>query len=359
MKTDGFFGACGAIFLSVRIRWHPFSSVSKTLKSVPLALALLTSACAPVVIEAGPPVDEPRFEDHRAVMADGLSLPLRSWLPARAKAVVVAVHGFNDYSEAFDDVGPPLAAQDIAVYAFDLRGFGEAPGRGYWAGQQVMADDLATVARLAAARHPGLPLYLLGESMGGALVMTAMTDRPHPPVAGVILAAPAVWNRDSMTIFERAALWLASHTMPWLTLTGQGLNIRPSDNDEMLKKLSRDPLIIKETRVDAIHGLCDLMDDAAAAAPRLHVPALILYGEHDEVVPAEPTYRMMAHLPNNPVPQRKAVYANGYHMLLRDLQGKLVIDDIAWWISRPGEALPSGADRRAAEILASRRQMDE
>ena len=127
----------------------------------------------------------------------------------------------------------------------------------------------------------------------------------------------------------------------------------------MLRKLARDPLVIKETRVDAIHGLCDLMDSAAEAAPHLHVPALILYGEHDEVVPAGAAYRMMASLPNNPVPQRKAVYANGYHMLLRDLEGKLVIDDIAWWISHPDQPLPSGADRRAAEVLDSRRQMNE
>jgi len=324
-----------------------------------LALALLASACAPVILEAGPPVTEPRLAGHRVITADGTALPLSSWLPEHPRAVVVAVHGFNDYSEAFEDVGPALATRGVAVYAFDLRGFGQAPGHGYWAGTPSMADDLTTVTRLVSARHPGLPLYLLGESMGGALVMVTMAHTPHPPVAGVILAAPAVWDRGDMTVFERIALWLASHTMPWMTLSGRGLNIRASDNDDMLRKLSRDPLVIKETRIDAIHGLCDLMDAAAAAAPRLHLPALILYGEHDEVVPADPAYRMMAHLPDNPGSQRTAVYANGYHMLLRDLEGRLVIDDIAWWISHPDQPLPSGADRRAAEILASRRQMDE
>ena len=335
------------------------SATEKLIRAVTLALALLASACAPVVMEAGPPVCEPRLAEHRVLTADGLALPLRRWLPDRPRAVVVAVHGFNDYSEAFDDVGPLLAAKGVAVYAFDLRGFGEAPGRGYWAGSLAMADDLSTVTRLVAARHPGLPLFLLGESMGGALVMVTMAHSPHPPVAGVILAAPAVWDRGDMNIFERGALWLASYTVPWMTLSGRGLGIRASDNDEMLRKLARDPLVIKETRVDAIHGLCDLMDSAAEAAPHLHVPALILYGEHDEVVPAGAAYRMMASLPNNPVPQRKAVYANGYHMLLRDLEGKLVIDDIAWWISHPDQPLPSGADRRAAEVLDSRRQMNE
>ncbi|HLN24689.1 MAG TPA: alpha/beta fold hydrolase, partial [Patescibacteria group bacterium] len=221
----------------------------------------------------------------------------------------------------------------------------------YWAGEAALAEDLATAARLIAARHPDVPLYLLGESMGGALIMLTMTRPDAPPVAGVVLSAPAVWSRSSMNIFERSALMFFSYATPWLTLNGNGLNIRPSDNDAMLRGLSLDPLVIKDTRVDTMHGLCDLMDAAYGAAPKLHVPALVLYGEHDEVVPSEPTYRMMASLPSNPVPQVKAVYANGYHMLLRDLQAKLVLADIAAWIKHPGQPLPSGADQRAGELL--------
>lgn len=188
--------------------------------------------------------------------------------------------------------------------------------------------------------------------MGGAVVMVAMTRPGAPPVHGVILSAPAVWSRAEMNVFQRSALFIATYTMPWLTLTGRGLDIMPSDNIEMLRRLSRDPLVIKETRVDAIHGLCDLMDDAAVAAPRLHVPTLILYGEHDQVVPAQAAYQMMARLPDNPVPQVKAIYADGYHMLLRDLQADVVLGDIVAWIGHPGRSLPSGADKRAEEVLA-------
>lgn len=320
-----------------------------------LMFAHLLSACAPVIKTAGAPVAEPHFDGGAMVTADDLHLPLRSWLPpdgAKPRAVILAIHGFNDYSHAFEEAGKSLAGQGIAVYAFDLRGFGAAPDHGYWAGESTMAEDVATAARLVARRHPGTPFYLLGESMGGALVMVTMSDPWAPPVSGVILVAPAVWSRDTMNVFQRSALWLAYHTLPGMTLTGRGLKIMPSDNIEMLRRLSADPLVIKETRVDAIHGLCDLMDDAAAAAPRLHVPALILYGEHDQVVPAEPTYRMMANLPNNPVPQVKAVYPQGYHMLLRDLDASVVLGDIAAWIEHPGEPLPSGADRHAEALLS-------
>lgn len=316
--------------------------------------SLFLAACAPTVKTAGPPMEMPALADDDIVTADAARLPLRSWLPAAGpRAVVIAVHGFNDYSNAFDGPGKALADDGIAVYAYDQRGFGAAPDRGYWAGETAMTNDLIAAIRLIGARYPGTPLYLLGESMGGAVVMVTMARPDAPKVAGIVLSAPAVWGRDSMNIFQRGALWIASYSMPWLTLTGRGLHIMPSDNIEMLRRLSADPLVIKETRVDTIHGLCDLMDHAAEVAPLLHVPTLALYGEKDEVVPAAPIYHMFAELPSDPVPPVEALYANGYHMLMRDLAAPLVLQDIASWIERPGDPLPSGADQRARAHLAS------
>jgi acylglycerol lipase len=167
---------------------------------------------------------------------------------------------------------------------------------------------------------------------------------------GYILAAPAVWGRVTMPAYQTALLWLTVHTVPWMTLTGRGLNITPSDNIAMLRALSRDPLVLKETRVDAVWGIVNLMDGALAAAPRFDAPALFLYGARDEVVPPGATLRMFDGLPANS-PQTIAIYADGYHMLLRDLEAPVVWRDIASWIDDRDAALPSGfasADPAAA-----------
>lgn len=320
----------------------------------------LTAACAPVIKTPGPQMFQTRLETDAIQTSDGLSLPLRAWLPhdqtdphrpSAPRAVILALHGMNDYSNAFDEPGKYWSERGVAVFAYDQRGFGHAPDAGYWAGTDAMADDLSTATRLLRQRYPQTPLYLLGESMGGAVSIAAMTRPAAPPVDGIILSAPAVWGRADMNIFQRSALFLASYTMPWMTLTGQGLNIMPSDNLDMLRALSRDPLVLKETRVDAVHGLCDLMDEAAEKAADLHGPVLMLYGKNDQVVPAEPTYRAMHALPDPSAPQVKALYANGYHMLLRDLQARLVWDDVLAWIANPKAPLPSGADRAAAQVL--------
>jgi alpha-beta hydrolase superfamily lysophospholipase len=314
--------------------------------------SLFLAACAPVVKTAGSPEIVPTITGDAIVTADAARLPLRAWLPSgEPQAVVIALHGFNDYGNAFDGPGKLLAGLGVAVYAYDQRGFGAAPDHGYWAGEAAMSDDLVTAVRLLGARHAGTPLYLLGESMGGAVVMVTMARADAPKVDGIILSAPAVWGRDSMNVLQRTALWAASYSLPWLTLSGRGLDISPSDNIEMLRRLSADPQVIKETRVDSIHGLCDLMDHAASVAPRLHVPILALYGDKDEVVPAPPVYKVFRELPTRPRPPVIAFYAHGYHMLLRDLAARQVILDIAAWIKQPDKPLPSGADRAALARL--------
>jgi acylglycerol lipase len=327
----------------------------KALASLLLALTLTACAAAQYHLP-GPDLGSPELNGDHWLSPDRARLPMRAWLPQdQPHAVILALHGMNDYSNFFDEPGRQLASKGIAAYAYDQRGFGKGPHPGFWSSTDALAADLRTAAALVAARHPGVPLYLLGESMGGAVVMLASAGEPPPNVKGIILSAPAVWGRSSMGFFQRAALWLAYQVAPGWELTGQGLNIMPSDNIPMLRKLSADPLVIKATRVDAIEGVVTLMDAAAAAAPQVRVPALVLYGEKDEIIPPDPTWAMIDTLPATASSQRVAYYRDGYHMLLRDLQAKVVLDDIAAWIAQPSQPLPSGADGHARTAREKRR----
>jgi acylglycerol lipase len=314
-------------------------------------LCALAAACAPRLEPAGPPVAAPAIGPDAIVAADGARLPLRVWKPeGPPAAVILALHGFNDYSRAFEMPAPWWAGKHrIATYAYDQRGFGAAPNRGLWAGYATMADDAAAAARLLRERHPGIPLIVLGESMGGAIAMIAAADRGLAADA-LILVAPALRGRPYLGAIPRAALWLAAHTIPWYPLTGQGLGIQASDNIEMLRALGRDPLYIRATRVDAIHGLVDAMDAAIAATPRVRIPALVLYGTRDELIPAAPTRDLIRNLPAT-ANSRPAVYRTGWHLLLRDLKAEIVLRDIAAWIADGRAPLPSGADRQALRTL--------
>jgi alpha-beta hydrolase superfamily lysophospholipase len=309
--------------------------------------------------DGGAPL-RPHLEEDRIVARDGTALPLRQWLPeGEPAAVVLALHGFNDYSNAFADAGDAFAKAGIATFAYDQRGFGRAADRGRWAGEREMTDDAATAAMLLRQRYPGVPLYLLGESMGGAVAILASTGRggaPRADVDGVILVAPAVWGRQTMGVLERIGLWFAD-LMPAVKLSADLLpmTVRPSDNLRMLRAYSADPLVIRDTRADSLSGLVDLMSEALIAAPRFDAPALVLYGQHDEIVPRDPVARFVDRLPARAAAQQRvALYPEGYHMLMRDLEGPLVIADVAAWIKAPRAPLPSGADHDGRGRLLGR-----
>jgi acylglycerol lipase len=306
-------------------------------------VATLGFGCAPRLMTTGTAAYTPRIEQTNIVASDGARLPLHVWSAAEPHAVIVGLHGMNDYENAFDMPGRWFQQRGVTVYAYDQRGFGRAPGRGLWAGGARMADDLNSVIALVREQHPGLPVYLLGESMGGAVAMRAFTTPNPPKVDGVILAAPAVWGWREMNAFYETVLWMSAHSLPGLTVTGSGLNIRPSDNIEMLKALGRDPLVIKGTQIGTIYGLVELMDEAAAAAPHINVPVLLMYGAHDEIVPPIPVADSLNTMRTAKVRVTAACYKNGYHMLLRDLQREVVWKDIEAWIASNTAALPSGA----------------
>jgi alpha-beta hydrolase superfamily lysophospholipase len=300
-------------------------------------IALSLGSCAPVLAPRGIENATPAIEAGAFVTRDGLRLPLRHWSAEHPRALIVALHGMSDYSQAFDLPGPYWAAHGIETYAYDQRGFGRTPNPGLWAGSDAMRQDLDDFVETARASHPGVPVYVLGESMGGSVVLTALASERPPRVDGVILVAPAVWSRADMPMSYRAALWLAAHTVPWMNVSGEGLHIVACDNIEVLRKLSRDPVYQHSARADQVYGLVNLMDQARYAPRRLanRPPILLLYGAKDQVIPAAPTEAVATELGSRAEMHR---YDNGYHMLLRDLDGERVWAEIAAWIGHEHRA---------------------
>ena len=321
----------------------------KILRPICLIFCLiLVTGCSPRFSPAhNPALASPQLSETSFVSFDGTELPLRTWQPPggmdAVRFIFIAVHGFNDYSNFIKNSALYFSNYNIAVYAYDQRGFGNAPVRGRWSSTEVMAQDLKTLIRLLTQKYPGLPIYVLGHSMGGAVVIQAMAGGSHPVVAGAILVAPAVWSRATMPFYQTGALWLVAHTIPWYTVTGEILDRKACSNPEALRELGRDPLVIKETRFDTIYGLQNLMDAAYANADRLNLKTLVLYGRHDEIIPPKPVFDVFKRFPPRSVVHKQLIlYENGYHMLLRDLHAQDVMADIIAWINEPGP------DREAA-----------
>lgn len=312
-------------------------------------LSAALSACAPMVQQPNAPgaaFDGPQLADDAFVSFDGARLGLQHWDPPGGGppwAVIIGVHGVDDYANAFHLAAPFWAADGIATYAFDQRGFGRSPHRGIWAGKALMTRDLDTLCALVRARYPRALIAVAGVSMGGAVTIEAFASHRPPPADRVILLAPAVWGWSTQSLPSRTALWLTAHIDPALDLTPPRFltrNIRASDNIEELRRMGRDPLMLWGLRADALYGLVGLMEDASRDVGMIGPPTLYLTGDHDQIIPPRAARLAARELKAG---DRSADYAAGWHLLLVDKQAPTVWRDVEAFIRDPDASLPSGA----------------
>ena len=324
-----------------------------------IAGLLLSGCVAPGGHHQGPGDREPALAETVLIARDGYELPLRRWRPGdgASRGAVLALHGFNDYSKAFEVLAEPINRLGFDLYAYDQRGFGETQPVGLWPGEALLIQDAVTATQLLRARYPHRPLYLMGESMGGAIsIIALMADKPAP-VDGVVLISPAVWSRTTMPWYQRFALWVGERLMPGLTFSGKmadRIGVQPTDDPEVMRQMALDPLVLKSSTVASLSGVTDLMDTALEASDRLPGPALILYGERDEVIPARPFCALLKRLPDTRTASwRLALYPGGYHMLTRYTGSEQVEKDLLAWLADPGTTLPSGHETGREEALES------
>ncbi|MBP6746021.1 alpha/beta fold hydrolase [bacterium] len=127
------------------------------------------------------------------VWAAKLRVPYRSWLPLnQPKEVLLCVHGLGFSSASFADFGRSMAGRGFAVYAVDVRGFGQ------WAkrkGQDTVDFeacllDIEQALKSLRKAYPGVPVFMVGESMGGAIAMAATARHPEL-VDGLVSSVPS------------------------------------------------------------------------------------------------------------------------------------------------------------------------
>ncbi|HEX2817982.1 MAG TPA: alpha/beta fold hydrolase [Phenylobacterium sp.] len=315
-----------------------------------LFATILLSACTPLMVQqAGmPPLGfgGARIEASDIVSFDGARLGLSEWdAPGDPWAVIVGVHGMNDYANAFHMAAPWWAEQGVTTVAYDQRGFGRSPGRGVWAGDALMVEDLRTVTALVRRKYPHAVVVVAGESLGGAVAAEAFaSDRP-PTADRLVLLSPAVWGWREQPLPYKTLLWFAAnftgpkvYTPPdWLTS-----KVSPSDNHDELVAMGRDPLMIWGARSDTLYGLVTAMDKAADEVGKSSLPTFYLYGAHDQIIPKKAAFKAASQLKPT---DRSAYYAKGWHLMTRDHEGPMVWKDILAFIRDPAAPLPSGAPK--------------
>lgn len=274
----------------------------------------------------------PMIEDHFAG-CDGLRLFRRRW-PAigPARGVLVNVHGLGDHSGLYPTVSDHFTACGFAVHAADLRGNGRSPGRrGHVREWREYREDLACFVALVRREEPGLPLFLLGHSLGGLVVLDYVLQHPEG-VRGVIVSATPLGPLGvpaPLLLLGR----IASRVWPGFSLeTGMDLS-----------GLARDPAVVDQVLGDPLfhrRGSARLSTEVVAAiervqagAPRFPAPLLVLHGTDDRMVPPDGSRAFTARVGH---PDHRLIeYEGGYHALFADVGRERVLADVeAWLVAR-------------------------
>ena len=263
--------------------------------------------------------------------AGGLSLFRRTWRPpGPARALLVNVHGLGDHSGLYPALVQFFTARGVAVYAYDVRGNGRSPGqRAYVERWDEYLDDLARFIELVRKEEPGTPVFLLGNSLGG-LVVLDYALRQSDGIHGVIAASPPLGPLGVPAPLMALGRVLSRVWPRFSIRTGMDLS-----------GLARDPAVAEAVLADPLFhrvGTARLSTEVTAAiarvragASRFSLPLLVLHGSADRMVPPDGSRDFVARVRFHDRELRE--YAGAYHVLFADLDHERVLADVEQWIA--------------------------
>ena len=281
--------------------------------------------------DAGPATVAQAHKEAWFSGAGGLSLFRQTWRPAGpTRAVLINVHGLGDHSGLYPTLVEHCTTRGIVVHAPDVRGNGRSAGqRAYVERWEEYREDLERFVELVRQEEPDRPIFLLGNSLGGLIVLDYALHRPGG-IRGIIAASPPL-GRLGVPAPLLGLGRLLSRVWPRFSLrTGMDLS-----------GLARDPVVVETVLADPLFhraGTARLSTEVVAAiarvqaaAPRFPLPLLVLHGSADRMVPPDGSRAFVARVGH---PDRELrEYAGAFHVLFADLERERVLTDVEQWIA--------------------------
>jgi alpha-beta hydrolase superfamily lysophospholipase len=271
---------------------------------------------------------------HRFQSFDGTSIHWWSALPSSVKpsAKVLLVHGLGTHSDSlhFRNLRKYLNDRGLAVYGFDLRGYGKSGGRrafvNHW---RDFREDMRLFVEVVRRDEADLPLFVLGVSMGGLIAVNYALHYPEG-LRGLIALAPAL-DTSGVPSWRRWLLRGLSKLTPKKALR-TGLDVTRLTRDlKAGREFLSDPLWQPKVTVRLASEIAAGIDETLPRLPVLKMPLLVLHGSADVVVPpvaGECLYRLAGS-----ADKKHHVYEGAYHVLTMEINREQVFDDISLWIA--------------------------
>lgn len=262
----------------------------------------------------------------------GVELYWQGWLPGPQEpgGVVLLCHGLGEHSGRYGNVVDALTPDGWAVYALDHRGHGRSGGRrAHLDGYADWLADLDTFRRHVVALHPGLPVFLLGHSMGGQIALAYALDH-QADLNGLVLSAPA--------LASNAVPKAAVPVLTWLSKIAPTL--RPAGIDGT--KVSKDPAVVAAYQADPLVyqgnptlGLSARLFAQFAVLPErargLTLPLLLQHGTDD--VLTEPAGTRLLESTSGSRDTTVRWYEGLWHEIYNEPERAVPLGDLREWLA--------------------------
>lgn len=263
---------------------------------------------------------------------DGLELFWRGWRPPAPSGVLLLVHGLAEHSGRYGHVGRYAAARGWAAYAFDARAHGRSPGPKVHVRRfEEFLEDVRSMLALVRERHPGLPVFLLGHSQGGLVVLLYALRHPEG-LAGIAVTSPFLDTHPARrpSAAFRLALAVLLRVAPRLLLPSGADPRLVSRDPAVVKAYVEDPLVSRRVSPAWYAALRRAQAEVRGGAARLAVPALVLASPDDGLVDPEAVRRFVAAAPADKV---EASWWPGLsHELMNEPEREQVLARIDGWL---------------------------
>ena len=265
------------------------------------------------------------------VTPDAVTIYHQAWLPdGDPKAVVILLHGLAEHSGRYTHVAKALTDAGYAVHALDHRGHGRSDGkRTYVKSYAEYQRDILQFRRLVELRHPDLPLFVLGHSMGGNLALGHVLDH-QAGVRGMALSAPALAPGTSLSPTKIRLAKLLGKIAPGLRpeqLSADAISRDPS----VVAAYVADPRVFNgKVTAGAAAALLASMESFPARYTELRLPILLQHGTADALVDIAGTRQLEAGAVNAKVTTH--YYDGLYHEVFNEPEQAAVLADTVAWL---------------------------
>ena len=272
-----------------------------------------------------------KHETSTLVMADGTALFTQWWLPEETpRAVILLVHGVAEHSGRYAHVAEYLVGRGYGVYTLDLRGHGRSPGqRSYVESHELYFSDLKTYLDTVKAAQPGLPVFILGHSMGGIITL-AFTARHQDQLAGMITSGAPVNLAETSAPALVIVARLLDRIAPKVQLVA--LDAADITHDPVFREAyDTDPLNYRgKLTVRQGMVLTRLSEAARAGLPTITVPCLCLHGAQDAI--ADPSALDVIEQELGAPDRTFKRYQGMFHEIFNELDRQQVLEDVGAWL---------------------------